>query len=344
MNNNIEISEKLISAMEEKGRMVGWAKNVVASSKDRNLVLSQEDMDISEEVNKYIKKMDKVGSTNAREQIASLINVIVEDEVYNAPSEILDQIFSTASYGEFDKVQVTKSIKNTLIAYESQARTGNVPKSYLDFSKGNVSEKHLQIETEIKMSDLRRQGAVGVAQYALFAVEQFENKKFAIVMDLIDGLVAGGENYFKSVGGLTVSALNDFTGYLYENISEGVPEAVGLASMIHKIYSLTGIENKMSDIMKDELNDMSLLKRYNGTALVPIKDGKKMGDGSKLLPKNKLYGIAGIIGSMYTKGDLRVLSSEDINAEKIHLKFTGVEFGVCITDVEKIAKLEITDN
>ena len=298
MDRNIELSEKLINAMEEKGRMVDWARNVVASSKDRNIVLSQEDVEISQEVNNYIKRMDKVGSTVAREQIASLINVIVEDEVYNAPTEILDQIFNTASYGEFDKIEVTKSIKNTLIAYESQARTGNVPKSYIDFTKGNVVEKHLQIETEIKMSDLRRQGALGVAQYALYAVEQFENRKFAIVLDLIDGLITSGENYFKSVGGLTVASLNDFTNYLYENITEGQPEAVGLASVIHKIYSIAGIENRMSNAMKDELNDVSLLQKYNGTLLVPVKDGKKLGNGEKLLPKDKLYGIAGKIGKM----------------------------------------------
>ena len=48
------------------------------------------------------------------------------------------------------------------------------------------------------------------------------------------------------------------------------------------------------------------------------------------------------VTSMYTKGELRVLSEEDINREVIHLKFTGVEFGVCITDLDKIAKLEIT--
>lgn len=339
--NNIELSEKLVSSMEEKGRMLGWARNVVASSKNRNVILSQEDIEISNEINSYIKRVDKHGSQLAGEQIASLINIIVEDEVYNAPSEILDQIFNAGSYDEFDKVKVTKSYKNTLIAYESQARTGNVKKSFLDFTKGNVVEKHLQIETEIKMSDLRRSGALGVAEYALKAIETFNNKKFAIVMEIIDGLIASGNNYFTCSTSITKQAIDDFTDYLHENIAEGTPEAIALHSTMRGIFKIANIENTMSNTMLDELNQLTLLPIYNGTALVSIKDGQKMADGEKLLPKNKIYGVAGKIGEYYTKGDLRVLSEVDINREVIHLKYTGVEFGVCITDIEKIAKLEI---
>ena len=70
-------------------------------------------------------------------------------------------MFTFNSHGEFDKVEVRGSYKNTLVAHESAARTGNVDKSYIDFTVGNVVEKHLQIETEIPMSNLRRDGALG---------------------------------------------------------------------------------------------------------------------------------------------------------------------------------------
>jgi hypothetical protein len=36
----------------------------------------------------------------------------------------------------------------------------------------------LQIETELKMSDLRRDGALGVATLAMFAIEEFNRTKF----------------------------------------------------------------------------------------------------------------------------------------------------------------------
>ena len=340
---NIELSETLMNTMQEKGRMIGWARNVVSASKDKSIVLSQEDIEISNSINDYVKRLDKFGSQVAGEQIAQLVNVIVTDEVYNAPSEILDMMFDTASYDEFDKVKVTKNIKNTLIAYESAARTGNVKKSYVDFAKGTVKETHLQIETELKMSDLRRNGALGVAEFALMSLETFNNKKFAIVMDMIDGLITGGANEFECTGGaLTLAQLNNFTGYLNDNIVEGTPMAIGLSNVIRKIYQIANIENKMSDDMLTELNQKSYLPVKDGVAFVPVSAGKTMGDGSKLLKADTFYGIAGKAGVMYTKGQIRTLQEVDINREVIHIKFTGMEFGVCITDLKKIAKLFIT--
>ena len=296
---NIELSETLVNTMQEKGRMIGWARNVVSASKDRSIVLSQEDVEISNSINDYIKRLDKFGSQVAGEQIAQLVNVIVTDEVYNAPSEILDMIFDTTSYDEFDKVKVTKNIKNTLIAYESSARTGNVKKSYVDFTKGTVKETHLQIETELKMSDLRRQGALGVAEFALMALETFNNKKFAIVMDMIDGLIAGGDNAFECTGGsLTLAGINDFTGYLNDHITEGSPLAIGLSNIIRKVYQIANIEAKMSDDMLTELNQKTYLAVKDGVSFVPIKAGKKMGDGSTLLKPDTFYGISGKVGKI----------------------------------------------
>lgn len=44
---------------------------------------------------------------------------------------------------------------------------------------------------------------------------------------------------------------------------------------------------------------------------------------------------------MYNKGTLRTLTTVDNKSEVIELKFTGVEFGVCFTDLEKVAKIAI---
>ena len=46
------------------------------------------------------------------------------------------------------------------------------------------------------------------------------------------------------------------------------------------------------------------------------------------------------VTEMYTKGAMRTLVSSDNNSETISIKFTGVEFGVCIDKLEKIAKLK----
>lgn len=43
---------------------------------------------------------------------------------------------------------------------------------------------------------------------------------------------------------------------------------------------------------------------------------------------------------MYTKGEMRVLTTSDNNSETIDIKFAGVEVGFSIDKIEKIAKLK----
>lgn len=332
----IELSEDRVKDMLTSGEALNWAKNVFGGKE-----LTDEEIAFSEVMNDVVKKADKFGSTSAREEIGEVVLKIIEPEVYSAPTEILGEIFRTGSYGEFDKIKVRKSYKNTLIAHESAARTGNVDKSYLDFEVGAGIEKHLQLETEIRMSDLRRDGALGVATLAVYALQSFENKRYALIMNYIDNLLVGGGNVFTYTGEITKTAVDDFTGYL-NDYSDGLPTAVGLSTTMRSVCRVSGVDQWYSEAMKDKLNQVSMLDIYNGTQLVSIKAGKKMGNGETLLPSDLVIGFAGQIGEMYTKGSMRTLSTSDNNSETISFKFTGVEFGVYIDKLENIAKLKKT--
>lgn len=328
---NIELS----SVLEKDGRMVDWAHRVY-----NRMELSEEDVEISSAVEGFIKDIDKKNSSSAREALSELIIKVVEPQVFNAPYELLDELFATSSTGEFDKVTIYNSPKNTLVARESAARTGNVKKSYIDFTKGNVVEKHLQIETEIRMSDLRRQGAFGVAQLIQFAIEEFQAKKFAMILAHVDSLIVnGGDNYVECAGELTQEGLEDLNAYVDDNCFEGQPVIAGLSSVLRPIATFAGYEK--SEATKEYFNNASVATRFRDSAIVSVKAGKKMGNGEALLPKNRLYGFAGKIGEMYTKGEMRNLTETNINDETIHIKLTGVEFGFCITDLTKVAKLAI---
>ena len=334
---NIILSEARISEMFESGDAFAWAKNVF-----NKVELSEDEKAFSSVVNDMVNQAWKFGSTQAKESIAQLVGKIIEPEVFSMPNEILSQIFEEASYGEFDIVRIQKSPKNTLIARQSAPRTGNVDKSYIDVSVGLAQETHLQIETELKMSDLRRDGALGVATLTMFAIEEFNRSKFQAVLNHVDSLItSGGENYFTVTGALTKTAVDDFTGYLDDYCLEGSPEVVGLSSKIRELCKASGVADFYSEIMKNDLNNLAMLKVYNGSYLVPVKDGKKNGAGETLLPKNRLFGFAGKIGTMYSKGEIRTLVTNDNQNETISLKFTGVEFGICIDKPEKVAKIDI---
>ena len=334
-NNKIELSEVL--AQDPKA-MLNWAKNVYGK-----VELSESEKAISTEVNGFVADAWKYGNTQARDSIAQLIGKIIEPEVFGEPNEILAQIFNDNSYGEFDMVKITKSPKNTLIARQSAPRTGNVDKSYIDVSVGTVFEEHLQIETELKMSDLRRDGALGVATLSIFAIEEFNRTKFKSVLSYVDSLITnGGDNYISCTGALTKTAVDDFTGYLDDNCFSGSPEVVGLSNKIRELCTATGVSDFYSEKMKDELNSTAKLQVYRNSFLVPVKSGMKNGKGEVLLPTDRLFGFCGIVGEMYTKGEMRTLVTNDNQNETISLKFTGVEFGIFVDKPEKVAKIVIS--
>lgn len=330
---NLELSQDRISEMFENREAFAWAKKLVNKEE-----LSEEEVAFTELVNSQCKDIWKLNKAQAREEIAQLILKIVEPEIFAPDTTVFDAIFNVASYGEFDKIEVRNGYKNTLVAHESAARTGNVDKSYIDFTVGTVVEKHIQIETEIKMSDLRRAGALSIALLSMYAVEEFTVKKVAMVMDLVDKLIPSGSQVFSYTGAMTDTALNSFTGYLADYAFAGSPTAIGLSDKVREATILVG-DKWFSDNMKDEKNNNSFIRRILGTDFISVPKGKKTGKGEYLVPENSVVGFAGKVGEYYTKGEMRTLSSEDINSEIINLKFTGVEFGFRIDDITKICKL-----
>lgn len=290
----IELSQEQITDMFENGAALTWAKNVYAGAE-----LSEEEVAFSAAMNDVVGKAWKFGSTQAKEEIASVVLRIVEPEIFNTPNEILSELFEQNAYGEFDKLKVRGSYRNTLVAKENAARTGNVDKSYIDFVKGTVIEKNLQIETALPMSNLRRDGALGVATLAVFALQSFQDKIFTLAMNFIDSLISGGNNAFTYSSAITKSAFDEITGYAVDNCFEGTPTIIGLSNVMREACKVSGMENFYSEAMKDKINAVSMLDVYNGCQLVSIKAGKKTGDGETLLPQGLLIAICGKIGRMY---------------------------------------------
>lgn len=331
---NIELSEY----MKQKGVMRSWAENVVLHSKDKSIELSQEEQEISKAVDDFAGNISISGVGDPA--LSQFLVKIVEQEVADVPSELISKIFTEGSIGEFDDIGIVASPKNTLIARETAARTGNTKKSYIDFTRGTKFSKHLQIETEIRMSDLRRDGALTIAQLTLFAIEAFELKKFNLMFGSIDSLVTeGGENYFPCTGELTQEGMDAFAGYIEDNGNNGV--MVGLSNVLRRIKNMSGYDKFLSETMKDKLYNASILEKFNSVDILSFNAAKKLGDGSLVLPERKIYGISDAIGSMETRGALRVLQTPDNNREVISLKFTGYEFVYTITNPEKISKLVI---
>ncbi|MDR6779349.1 MULTISPECIES: hypothetical protein [Paenibacillus] len=325
---------EIASLMNEKGKMFEWASKIEYKKQ-----LDTEEKEISTVVDAWAKQIGEKGS-DPNMEISNFVVKVVAPEVYDVPDELLDSMFDRGSIGEFDDYQINEDPKNTLIAYDS-AKGGNVNKSYIDVTKVAPVWKHKQVETEITYADLRRNGVKTIANLTVFSEEALKNKMFFDIFSQIDAAIGGGEQLINAGGAtLTPAALDALALYLIDRGEN--PMTVSLSKYSQQIAKMAGQVTFMSEQMKNDFNRYGLVNFYNGLRIGHISGAKRTGDNMQLLPDKRVFGIAGKIGTLDMRGQLRVLETFDNNREKVDLKITGFEFGTAINKIDKIAKIVLT--
>ena len=242
MSLKIEVAE----LMEKPGVMYDVAEKVEYK---RNL--STEEKEIYEISDAWCKEIGKTGCDEKKE-IAAFVNKVVNEEIYNAPDELLDSMFDRGSIGEFDDEGFTKTPKNTLEAHEA-AKGGTVDRSYIDFPAVKPIVRNRQIETDLSYVDLRKNGFKSVATLTTYAKEALQNALFYDVFSMIDNAIVGGEQLVTAGGKVpTQTAVDAFNLYLLDRDPSAV--AVCLSKYAQALGRMSGRSQYMSDSMKDEFN------------------------------------------------------------------------------------------
>ena len=135
MSLNIEVAE----LMKQPGRVYE-----VAEKTQYKLNLTQEDKEIASVMDAKIREIGNTGFDRDHE-ISQFITRTIQDEVFNAPDYLLDNLFERNVISEFDDFAGVEVAKNTLIAHEA-AKGGNVDRSYLNFSMVYPTWKNLQVK------------------------------------------------------------------------------------------------------------------------------------------------------------------------------------------------------
>ena len=335
MSTKIEIAE----IMEKNGQMYDWAEKV-----NRGASLTAEETEISQVVDAWAKEIGTKGKDSDNE-IAEFIIKTITDPVYSKPDALIEKMFDSDSIGEFDDYIINKTPKNTLVAYDA-AKGGNVFKSYIDTSALTPTWKHAQVETEISYAQLRRGGFKNIANMAVFAKEALDNKKIKDVFSALDTAIAGGNQVFAVTGGesaLTKAILDKLSLYVLDHLADGDEGIMfGLNKYAQAIANMSGYTSYMSDKMKDDYNRYGLVKDYGGCLIGGFSGARKAADGELLVPDKRIFGIAGKIGNICDRGELRIYETLDNNKERVSLKFTGYEYGIKITNPENVAKITFT--
>lgn len=270
-------------------------------------------------------------------QIAAYIKRTVQDEVYDAPDELLDRMFTRGSIGEFDDVEYQKDPKNTLVFHEA-AKGGVVDRSWIDFSALKTTWKNGQIETDLSYVDMRKNGFKSVANLTVFMKEACQNALFYDVFSQVDQAIVGGEQKIDVTGKLpTIVDMDNLSLYLNDRSSNSV--IVCLTKYAQALRRMEGFAQYLSNDMKNEFNRYGLVKTYDGIGIASISGAKRQGNGNPLIPNRRIYGIAGFIGTLDMKGEVHVYQDMNNQSEQVHIMLKDFTYGFTITKIENCAKM-----
>lgn len=331
MSLKIEVAE----LMEKPGVMFDVAEKVEYK---RNL--TNEEKEIFEISDAWCREIGKTGNDKDCE-IAAFVNKVVNEEIYNAPDELLDSMFDRGSIGEFDDEEFIKTPKNTLEAHEA-AKGGTVDRSYIDFTAIKPITKNRQIETDLSYLDLRKNGFKSVATLTTYAKEALQNALFYDVFSMIDNAIVGGEQLVTAGGKVpTQTAVDAFNLYLLDRDPAAV--AVCLSKYAQALGRMDGRSQYMSNAMKDEFNRYGLVNFIDGVRIASISGAKKTGKGQLMLPDLRIFGCAGKIGALDMKGELHTYEDMDNSNEKVIIRVKDFTYSVGITNIENCNKMVLTN-
>lgn len=330
MSLKVEIAE----IMNKPGTMFEVAEKV-----EYKRELTSEEKEIYEISDAWAREIGKTGNDKDHE-IAAFVNKVVNEEVYNAPDELLDQLFDRGSIGEFDDAEYIGTPKNTLEAHEA-AFGGTVDRSWIDFSAIKPVTRNHQIETDLSYRDLRKNGFKSIATLTTFAKEALQNKLFFDVFSMIDNAIVGGEQIVTAGGKVpTQAAIDEFNLYLLDRNPDAV--AVCLSKYAQAMGRMDGRSQYMSGAMKDEFNRYGLVNFIDGVRVASISGAKKTGKGQLLLPDNRIFGCAGKIGGLDMKGEIHTYEDMDNSNEKVIIRVKDFTYSLAITNIENCNKMVLT--
>lgn len=327
------IRTEIAELMEKNGVLFDVAEKV-----EYRRELNAEEKEIAEISDAWAREIGKTGK-DPECTIAAFINRTVNEELYNAPDELLDQIFERGSVGEFDDVEGGKSLKNTLIAHEA-AKGGTVDRSWIDFTNVKPTWKNRQVETDLSYVDLRKNGFKSIATLTTYMKEACQNYLYFDALSMADEAVTGGEQLITVAGTTpTIEAMDALSLYLNDRADDNV--IITLNKYAQAIRRMPNFAQYLSNDMKNDFNRYGLMKNYDGINIAGISGAKKMGDGSMLLPDKRIYGVAGKLGNLDMKGEIHTYQDMNNQSEKIHLMLKDFTYGFMLTNIENFAKITL---
>ena len=315
----------------------------LASKTINSAELTEDETVVASKLDEHFKKIGKRGC-DPEHEIAAFVETTVNTQIDEAEDAILDILFDRGTVGAYDDFDVTVTPKNTLVAYECAAG-GNVPRSFVDVSVITPTWFRKQIETDIRYSDLERNGWKTVATITDYAVQELRNQMFAAVFDKLNGAItSGADNYIaESTAKPTQASADAAALYVNDHVESGNGVFIARSKYIQNLSKMSDATAFLSSGMKDKINQTGFLGFYDGVALQKVSSANTLGDGKAMFPDKVIFGVAGKIGTLNTRGDVTVYEEMDNNKEVCKLMFKNFSFGIAFNKdtLEKVCKIQM---
>lgn len=321
-----EVVQKSGSSVFDIAEKVTYKRNLTAEEKE-----------VYEISDAFVREVGRTGKDRDCE-IAAFVVKTINEEIYNAPDELLDTLFTRGTAGEFDQVEYQKTVKNTLEVHEA-AKGGTVDRSWLDIGYVKSFTKNYQVETDLSYVDMRKNGFKSVANVTTAMTEALKNKLFFDVFSIVDDAIVGGDQLITAGGTVpTQAAWDQFSLYLLDRDATN-SVAVCLSKYAQALGRMSGRSQYMSDSMKDEFNRYGLVNFADGVRIASISGAKKTGRGEILLPDKRVFGCAGSIGALDMIGETHVYQDEDNSNDRVILRAKDFTASVALTNMDNICKM-----
>lgn len=301
--------------------------------------LTDEEQEMSAVLDESIRKIGETGH-DPNHELAALVKKTFTPETVSAPSAFMEEAFDEGTIGEFDDYFTEVEPKNTIQVHEATIG-GNVDASYIEHKIMKPTWKSLQAEVYIPMRDIRRGGYKTVANYTERINQALEDQKICDIIKVLDAAITSTHPGYiaEATGAPTVTSADQLALYLQDMVDNGNPVMFALNKYIQAMSKLAQGERWPIDTQRNMYTTNGFLEAYAGARMFGYTGQRKMANGELIVPDKRVFGVAGKIGNIQTRGEARVLEDEDINRELVHLKVTGYTFGWTITDIAKAAKI-----
>lgn len=321
----IEIAEKI-----KDGKLYDLSEKI-----NYNLALDQEEKEISQLADAWVKEVATKGDPN--KEIAAYLQKVIQQEIYDAPSELIEAMFETGTVGEFDYVDYTIPAENTLQVHNA-AKGGTVDRSFIDFKMLLPQTVNQQVETDLSYVDMRKNGFKSVATLTTFMTEALQNKQYVEMFNRVDAAITGGSQVFTETGTTpTLATMDKVSLYLGDRTSAGM--LVTLSKYAHAIKRMEGYAQYLSDNMKDNFNRFYLPQFFDGFRIASLSGAKRYSQDIPVLPDKRMFGIAGEIGKLDMKGNVNVYEVMDDYNERLHLLVKDFTYSYIIYKPENMCKV-----